>query len=195
MDDAEYESFWYNFKDSVVNFTRASPSPLYDPILSRLPKVSSALNELQKEKRYEEIIIMIETFLTDFLWISLKNPETASAPYHLKIANTNLKRWTALGNTGKNRIFNLVKIVCSIACTKNPHPDTIGLITEIEKIELDFVRVITIIVSYAYKHKMNTVLTRLLADPECQRYTVAVLHKMNIMVPEHIRNGAKIFNI
>ncbi len=198
VDDAEYESFWYNFKDSVLNFSRASPSPLYDHILGRLPLVSSSLNALQKEKRYDEIITIIETFLTDFLWISLKNPGNSSYPYHLNIANTNLKRWTALPNTSKSRAFNLVKIICSIACNKNPHPDTFGLISAIENLgvpEVDFVRIITVIVSYAYKHKMSTVLTRLMSDDECQRYTVAVLHKMNIMVPEHIRNGAKIFNI
>ena len=193
--DEAYESFWYGFKNSVINFNHESPSALYEPIIKRISIVSNELNALQKQERYDDIIRMIETFLTDFLWVSLKKPYDSTDLYHLNIAKTNLKRWIALPNTANDRLFNLVKIICNIACCKKPHPDTFTLLHDIMQRDLDFVPIITAMTMYAYNHNMSTVFTQLLSDPECQKYTVAVLYKMGIVVPEHIRNGAKIFNI
>lgn len=139
LPDKTTEFFWYIFKESVINAInyirlntnnnslrkinnivnnifdndileqKESLGNKLDFILTNLKEKSDLLNRLQKEEKYDEIIIEIESYIK---WISrmLFLPHTNY--YHFNIFLTNLKRW-----------YKWIKITTSNDSKKSKHHD------------------------------------------------------------------------
>ena len=197
--DAAHEYFWYNFKDSVINISVLNHT-LFTKIVEDIDKVSKELNYFKNQKRFNTIIIEIENFLSQFLWTSLNLFDTANAEYHLNIANTNIKRWSALLNTGHSNPFKVLKLIYSIlTLTFKKHTDTDSLnLKSLVKdiINEDFVfdreRILRLIVLHAYNLRSVAMFNKLTMIKEDQITTISILQSMNVNLPKHIKDGLKI---
>lgn len=97
--DYEIEQFWLNFKTSMHNFYNQ-----YKNIKSRdINKWSNTLNNLQFNKKYN----MIEQYIMDYITLYGLDIIKIGCNYHLRILNTNIKRWNKI--TQQYKIFNNYK--------------------------------------------------------------------------------------
>ncbi len=164
-DDATYEHFWYNFKDSVINISRLN-SELFLNILENVDKTSKELNFYKKQGKINNIIIEIENFLSQFLWTSLHLFQKDTGEYHLNIAHTNIKRWSSLLNTGTRAPFKVLKLIYSIISLKKHNFEDIfqleNLISKIISVEtFERENIIEIIVLHAVKLKCASIFNKL----------------------------------
>ena len=96
LPDKTTEFFWYGFKESILNLYKSlNHNPDLQEKLSvlieNLHNKSNFLNQLQNEKKYQEIKIKIEEYIRLFsrnLFILYADD------YHFSIYLTNLKRWS-----------------------------------------------------------------------------------------------------
>jgi hypothetical protein len=96
LPDKTTEFFWYGFKESILNLYKSfNHNPDLQEKLSvlieNLHNKSNFLNQLQKEKNYQEIKIKIEEYIRLF---SRNFFILYADDYHFSIYLTNLKRWS-----------------------------------------------------------------------------------------------------
>lgn len=104
------EQFWLSFKDSLYNFY--SKCPLNRPI----NLWSMNLNNLQSQKKYQEI----EKLIRDYLILVSIDMMRHGDQYHTNILNSNIKRWNKISekfswretniNNYSNKVFCLFSI-------------------------------------------------------------------------------------
>ncbi len=98
LPDKNTEFFWYNFKESILNLLnllqnnnlKLKYSTKWNDIMNHLTETSNLLNKLQKEEKYDQIILVIQKYIfiiARVLFIPYTNY------YHFNIFITNLKRW------------------------------------------------------------------------------------------------------
>lgn len=95
LPDHDIEEYWYHVKQSMHNFygqTKLLPRPI--------EKWSSALNQLQKEKKYIDIEFHIMKYLSLYSIDLLR----LGNQYYINILITNLKRWDKI--TEKYKFFS-----------------------------------------------------------------------------------------
>ena len=92
--DHEIEQFWLGFKDSMFNFYKKQLN-----IGRPIHQWSYYLNLLQQKKDYEKIEECIVKYISLY---SIDLIRTHNA-YHMRILNTNIKRWDKICN--KSKIF------------------------------------------------------------------------------------------
>ena len=80
--DKDLEYFWLSFKSSIYQ-------SLNDIERNNIDQLSNKLNLLQSEKRYVEIEKYIKEHLESFCY----NLILSNDSYHLRLLNTNIKRW------------------------------------------------------------------------------------------------------
>ena len=83
--DCKLEFFWLTFKDSIKSY-------LSEYELIELAEVSSRLNDLQREARYEEIQEYIKSHIEQIGYGMMATKNT----YKLSHLETNLRRWNKL---------------------------------------------------------------------------------------------------
>ena len=191
--DAVYEFFWYNFKASVTNFTAVNAD-----VKAKVPIVSQRLNMLKAEKKYDDIITEINTFLVDFLWSSVSIPDSV---YHLDIASTNIKRWLNLPKVKEDPPADIstLKVIYSIIL-KHTEPEVKQMLMN-AKGPFDRERIASHITKYCYRRATNegcawalTILTKLTQDSVTQPIVVRTLRSLNVNVPDTIRNCSKLMD-
>ena len=84
-EDADIEFFWLTFKDSVKNYLDKKTQKI-------IQDLSNMLNQLQLEKKYEEIQKVISNNLDEIAWRHVLTHDS----YHGCHLITNLKRWRAI---------------------------------------------------------------------------------------------------
>lgn len=84
-EDADIEFFWLTFKDSVINY-------LDKKTQTKIQDLSDTLNQLQLEKKYEEIQKIISNNLDEIAWRHVLTHDS----YHGCHLITNLKRWRTI---------------------------------------------------------------------------------------------------
>ena len=191
--DAVYEFFWYNFKASVTNFTSANTD-----VKAKVPVVSQRLNRLKAEKKYDDIIVEINTFLVDFLWSSVS---ILDSEYHLDIASTNIKRWLNLPKIKEEPPADIstLKVIYSIVL-KHKEPEVKQMLMNARG-QFDRDRIVSHITRYCYRRTTNegcswalNILTKLTQEPVTQPIVVKTLRSLNVNVPDTIRSCAKLIS-
>lgn len=92
--DHDIEQFWLGFKVSMNNFYKT-----YEQLNRPIQQWSHYLNILQKKQDYENIEECIVKYISLY---SIDLMRTHDA-YHMRILNTNIKRWDKICN--KSKIF------------------------------------------------------------------------------------------
>ena len=88
--DFHIEEFWYGFKQSMINFYISIGQP-HDMIIT----LSSQLNELKRQKKYDEIELNIRECIASYSFNLAKYTKTI---YYDEILLTNIKRWNKISN-------------------------------------------------------------------------------------------------
>ncbi len=92
LPDKNTEFFWYCFKESIINIINKSSNPhQFNTILKDLEERSKLYNQLQQEKKFKEINIEIEKYITS---ISRSFFIQNTDYYDFNIYLTNIKRWS-----------------------------------------------------------------------------------------------------
>jgi hypothetical protein len=86
--DFHIEEFWYGFKQSMINFYISIGQP-YDMITT----LSFQLNELKRQKKYDEIELNIRESITSYSFDLAKYTKSF---YYDEILLTNIKRWNKI---------------------------------------------------------------------------------------------------
>jgi hypothetical protein len=91
--DYHIELFWYGFKTSMYNFYNA-----YRMSYCHIQKWSDNLNELKKNKRYDNIERDIRDYMAHYSFDLTKH---SNSNYYDQILISNIKRWDKISNTYK----------------------------------------------------------------------------------------------
>lgn len=155
--DFHIETFWLDFKKSMINFYENNK-------INRPINIwSDNLNKLQEEKKYDKIQQNIRDYISLFAIDLLRNNDS----YHLGILITNIKRWNKLSlqynfftNNGPkyyNIIFLLIDLYENILSFDKRECDEI-----LNQIEL-FVLYndITLLIKYAIKFNKGGMLDKI----------------------------------
>lgn len=122
LNDPDYyiELFWYNFKESMINFYSLyinSSSPVYAE-RNNINIWSNNLNKLKSDKKYSDIENNIRNYISLYSLDLIKYSDTI---YHDSILVSNIKRWNKISNTFKfdtspehNKIIQLFYIFLTL---------------------------------------------------------------------------------
>jgi hypothetical protein len=116
MDPDYYiEQFWLGFKQSIINYcNNIKESKSMDINKTLVDSWSCELNQLKKEKKYNEIEYNIRNYMTKYAFYIM---ETSTDTYNAKILDTNIKRWnniTITFNFIQSEYHNNLLIIFSI---------------------------------------------------------------------------------
>lgn len=142
--DVHIEHFWLSFKQSMYNFYEHHAKPFSST------EISSFLNLLQRECKYNEIEQTIRDHITTYALDIIRQNDT----YHAHILATNIKRWNEISSsvfhinvpTYYNRVYMLFDLYY-----KNPELHL--LFGEVENIDT--------FVQYAIEHKKSNILDKI----------------------------------
>ena len=98
--DLHIDNFWKSFKGSVRNYYKAN-GLLKNEII--LDKTSDILNTLQKDRKYDEIVGRIETFLIMFSRQIIR----FGTHHHTNLFKTNLTRWSNITGNSDNQYIGI----------------------------------------------------------------------------------------
>ncbi len=157
LPDKTTEFFWYIFKESVINAInyiktnnnvkfKNNINNIFDSkdylgekleyILSDLLEKSNIFNQLQKEEKYDEIIVEIEKYI---IWISRILFLPHANYYHFNIFITNLKRWYKwIKQTSSSDSVNSIGTDSFDNKQKSKHPKKINFEWLVDKTKEDF---------------------------------------------------------
>jgi hypothetical protein len=94
LPDKDTELFWYGLKDSILNIiNKLGDDSKYNHIIKEISEKSQLYNQLQKEKKFQEINYDIEKYL---IWISRNLFIQNTDDYDFNIYLSNLKRWSKI---------------------------------------------------------------------------------------------------
>lgn len=116
MDPDYYiEQFWLGFKQSIINYCNTiKESKNMDINEALVNSWSCELNQLKKEKKYNEIEYNIRNYMTKYAFYIMEN---SIDTYNAKILDTNIKRWnniTVTFNFIQSEYHNNLLIIFSI---------------------------------------------------------------------------------
>jgi hypothetical protein len=190
--DAVYEFFWLMFKDSVKNFS----SSVYGctqltEISGEVPVISGRLNNLQKDKKYNDIISEIDEFLTKFAWTSLLTVDDPCFSYHINILNTNINRWINLPGIKETPQSAALHVILALSKNSSQY-DLVKYARGPPESPFDVKKVVSRITKFSLRKDRPTALTRLTGHPVLQPLVVDVLQDIGIDAPVTIRDGQKI---
>lgn len=104
IDDPDYhiELFWYNFKESMINFYSSGYRSSYpNKNYEHINIWSNKLNQLKMDKKYSEIENNIRNYISLYSLDLIKYSDTI---YHDSILVSNIKRWDKISD-----MFNFEK--------------------------------------------------------------------------------------
>ena len=158
--DHHIEEFWLGFKQSMINFYKASNMPTRP-----ITMWSDNLNVLQKEQNYD----MIERKIRDYISLYAIDVLRCQANYYFCILHTNIKRWNVISTKYNfldenvhyhNVVFMLIDIYYGITI-KGTHMDDmikeLFSMVEMYIINNDFMPLIT----YAIDNNKPSVIDKL----------------------------------
>lgn len=115
-EDHDIEQFWLSFKKSMNNFYEI---PEHRILRRPIEEWSETLNDLQREKRYNDIEETIKEYISLYAMDLIR----CCNHYHMNILVTNLKRWNKVAakykcNTdGDTRYFNCIFMLLDVCFT------------------------------------------------------------------------------
>lgn len=173
------ETFWLDFKKSMINFYE------YYNIKRPINIWSDKLNLLQKSESYDKI----EKNIRDFISLYAIDVMRKRQVYHMGILITNIKRWNKLSikynfcNDEKIKYFNIIFLLIDLFDNINTFTDDIK--NEIfDQIELFILyNDLTIIIKYAIQYKKANILDKIRAFTDLNKI---IKENYNIDLPENI---------
>ena len=120
LNDPDYyiELFWYNFKESMINFYSSLDVYAKDRNYDHINIWSNNLNKLKMDKKYSEIENNIRNYISLYSLDLIKYSDTI---YHDSILVSNIKRWNKISDAFKfdispdhNKIIQLFYIFLTL---------------------------------------------------------------------------------
>ena len=174
--DKYYEYFWYSFKISMKNFFNNFNKK---DLCQMIEDWSSTLNNLQKEKKYDDIQKNIKSYIKKYCEILIKH----NTLYHGELLFTNIKRWNKYSEKykiGYNDIIYLRLRIYLYGVNKKNN--------EILEVVNDD---IYDILDYAIKNKYCSIINHITKAKDISDY---ILDKYSMKISKNI-NGIKLLKL